>query len=304
MLSAPPPDVLAALLLGHLPARMHPADAGALRVLGEQLHALLAEAHAAWPGTASLPADDFLEHLAFHLPRAPPLPGALAGLCGADLLLAWACARGVPAALQDLETRVLPRVLEAVRRVESAPAFVDEAMQVLRERLLVRSSSAPPRIAEFCGRGSLVNWLRAVALRIALELQRRGHLEVPHDTLPAATDRILAADPELGQLQLHYHDVFRAAFNAALGALGPGDQRLLRLQHVEGRSVDEVGALLQVPRSTVARWIARARQRLLQATHAELGTRLGLAPHELESLIRMVRSRLDLSLSPLRRDGA
>jgi RNA polymerase sigma-70 factor (ECF subfamily) len=303
MPSVPPPDVLARLFVGALPARRRP-DAGSLGALGEQLHALLDEAHAAWPTLAPLPAGDFLAHLASHLPAQLPLPEALAAVRAPDLLLAWACARGEPAAITALEGAVLPRAREAVGRVESSQAFVDEVMQVARERLLVSRGGARPRVAEYCGRGSLANWLRAVTLRIALELQQRGHLEVPHEVTPEDCTRLLCADPELVYLKLHYQDAFRAALNTALEELCPGDRRLLRLQHVEGRSVDEVGAALQVPRSTAARWVSQARQRLLKATHRKLCGRLGLGQRELDSLIRMVRSRLDLSLSPLRRDGA
>ena len=52
----------------------------------------------------------------------------------------------------------------------------------------------------------------------------------------------------------------------------------------------------RVESSTVARWIARARERLLTLTREELTARLGLTPDELDSLLRLVRSQLDVSL--------
>jgi len=71
---------------------------------------------------------------------------------------------------------------------------------------------------------------------------------------------------------------------------------------VHGQSMDAVSATYQAPRSTVARWIARARERLLALTREELTARLRLSPDELDSLLRLVGSQLDVSLRLLMAD--
>jgi RNA polymerase sigma-70 factor (ECF subfamily) len=52
-------------------------------------------------------------------------------------------------------------------------------------------------------------------------------------------------------------------------------------------------------RSSVARRIAQARERLPRLTRSELASRLNLAGPEVESLLGLVRSRLDFSLHRL-----
>jgi RNA polymerase sigma-70 factor, ECF subfamily len=59
----------------------------------------------------------------------------------------------------------------------------------------------------------------------------------------------------------------------------------------------ELAATLGVGRATVTRWIASARQEILASARRKLGEELSLRPAELESLMGLMRSRLDLSLS-------
>jgi RNA polymerase sigma-70 factor (ECF subfamily) len=112
----------------------------------------------------------------------------------------------------------------------------------------------------------------------------------------------LGADPELAFIRERHQEDFRVAFRAALGRLEARERNLLRLHHVHGLSMDAVSATYQAPRSTVARWIARAREQLLALTREELTARLGLSPDELDSLLRLVRSQLDVSLRQLMTD--
>ncbi|MFP2905343.1 sigma factor-like helix-turn-helix DNA-binding protein, partial [Pyxidicoccus sp. 3LFB2] len=125
---------------------------------------------------------------------------------------------------------------------------------------------------------------------------------LPMEEAPAALAERLGADPELAFIRERHQEDFRGAFRSALGRLEPRERNLLRLHHVHGLSMDSVGATYQAPRSTVARWIARARERLLTLTAEELTKRLGLTPGELDSLLRLVRSQLDVSLRQLMTD--
>jgi RNA polymerase sigma-70 factor (ECF subfamily) len=63
--------------------------------------------------------------------------------------------------------------------------------------------------------------------------------------------------------------------------------------------MDRLSALYGESRSAMQRQVAHARERLLKLTRAELASRMRMEGSELESLLGLVRSRLDLSLNSL-----
>jgi RNA polymerase sigma-70 factor (ECF subfamily) len=63
--------------------------------------------------------------------------------------------------------------------------------------------------------------------------------------------------------------------------------------------VDHLGAFYKIHRSSAARWLSRARDHLLEETRSLLLRRLKMTDSELESLMRAVTSRLDLSMKHL-----
>ena len=65
---------------------------------------------------------------------------------------------------------------------------------------------------------------------------------------------------------------------------------------IEGLAAETIGRMYQAHRATVARWIARAQKEVMVATRRALERELGLGRAEVDSLIRVVQSRLDLSL--------
>ena len=74
------------------------------------------------------------------------------------------------------------------------------------------------------------------------------------------------------------------------------DRTLLRQQIVDELSIDEIGAAFGVHRATAARWLTRARGALVAATHKRLAERLKLPVEQIESVIRLVQSKLDASV--------
>ncbi len=57
-----------------------------------------------------------------------------------------------------------------------------------------------------------------------------------------------------------------------------------------------MGKLHQVHRATAARWLQSIRDALLERTRVELQARLGAGAADVDSVIRLVASRLDVSL--------
>jgi RNA polymerase sigma-70 factor (ECF subfamily) len=153
------------------------------------------------------------------------------------------------------------------------------------------------RILDYAGRGSLENWLRAGALRLALNARRdarRGPEPLPDASLwePAAP----TAERTLELLRGKYAAEFGAALREAFGSLEPGERNVLRMHFLEGLSLNQIAAMYQVNKSTISRRMAKAREMLLERTRAKLERVLSLPPTELDSLLEQLGPRLDMSL--------
>jgi RNA polymerase sigma-70 factor (ECF subfamily) len=64
-------------------------------------------------------------------------------------------------------------------------------------------------------------------------------------------------------------------------------------------SIDELGAMFGCHRATAARRIADARQELVHRVHAALRSRLRLEHRDLQSVMRLIDSQLNLSVGGL-----
>lgn len=288
-------STLAELLHPHLPQAVR-AQVEAVEGLEALLESHLAAARAAWPEVA-LPVEDFLGHVARHLP-AQGAAEVLRQLHGADLYLACACVRGTPAALRAFEQHVLKKV---PGRLGPLPrATVDEVLQVLRERLLLGRDGAPPKLMDYSGRGPLVAWVRITAARLAGELARRDGRQELFDEPPEALARMLSTEgPDHELLRRDSRELLTDVLQKVLAALPERERTLLRLHHLHGFTMDRLAVVYGESRSTMQRQVAHARERLLKLTRAELAARMRLEATELESLLGLVRSRLDLSLHRL-----
>lgn len=205
----------------------------------------------------------------------------------ADLLLVSRCLQGDARALGTLERDFLRPLAPIVSAMEPAGAFVQDVLQELRLKLL-----GERRLAQYAGKGALQGWLRRAALNTAAHL--RGHAP-PADSLEAAPERVVA-DPELSFIKARYREAFGAAFRAALARLEPRERTVLRLHALAEVGIDELGQMYRVHRATAARWLQRARERVLALTREELGARLQLSDADAQELLQLLRSQLDVSL--------
>jgi RNA polymerase sigma-70 factor (ECF subfamily) len=103
-------------------------------------------------------------------------------------------------------------------------------------------------------------------------------------------------DPELAYMKQRYRGDFKQAFLDTLAALSPRDQTLLRYHHVDSLNIDEIGAIYRVHRVTAYRWLEKAREALVIGIQQRLKERLRLNQGELDSVLRLIRSQLHLSL--------
>jgi RNA polymerase sigma-70 factor, ECF subfamily len=254
----------------------------------------VAAAHAAWPDIAVGDAA-FVAHLARRFPEDGG-EAELRSVRAADVYLALACAGGDQAAIAALEAAYFGEVDASAARTRAGHALATEVKQIVRRILFVAEGDRPAAAGEFSGRGDLRGWIRVTATRELIRLLNRDKREVKLGGDDTLLDLLSPAqDPELAYIRDLYRTECAAAFRVALEAIPARDKSLLRYQLIDGLSIDEIGALNGVHRATAARWIARIRDDLLARTRAEVQTRLGIASGEVDSILKLVHSRIDVS---------
>ncbi len=268
--------------------------------LDRRLWTLVAEGRAAWPDL-TVAAKDLVEFVARQV--TPDLAeAALDGLRPADIYLACACARGIAGAVAAFDREYMREVDIALARMRIGPPRLNDVKQLVRQRLFVGGGTAGAptsagKISEYGGRGDLRRWVRSVAVRTCLNEMRKGKREVlVDDDHLIAQHAIGADDPEVEYMKRTYAGEFKAAFGEALVGLGAREQTLLRYHHVDGLNIDEIGAIYRVHRVTAFRWLEKAKEQLVKTTLDALRTRLKLPADELDSVLRMIRSQIHLSL--------
>jgi len=249
----------------------------------------LAAAVRATPGVRLDPRE-FEANLRTRLAGAPDWEGALSELQVEDLYLAWALTQGDRAAFERFERDFLALLPTQLR---GAAAEGDELAQLVRTRLFVARAGESPRITQYSGRGPFGGWLRTVAARCLLDLKRakQGREVASELDHPA-----VVTDPELDYLKLRYASDFKRAFEAALSQLEPHQVALLKLSFIEQLSPSAIGVMYRVSARTVQRWLVDLRHGLRVATREGLRAQLTLEPSELESLLGLLDSQLEVSL--------
>jgi RNA polymerase sigma-70 factor (ECF subfamily) len=270
------------------------------RDIPEDLERLLAEraarARAAWPDVA-VEVDRLIQAIAHRLDPERSPADALDAMQTDDLYLACGCAAGDAAAIAGFEQRCGDVIDLTIASSGVAAAERADLGQIVRQRLLVAPpGGGAPRIAGYSARGSLRSWVRVTAAREAARVLSQARSDI------AAEDEDLAGliapgdDPEIGYFKRLYREEFKRAFHAAVDALEDRERLLLRQHVIDGVSIDRLGALHGVHRATAARWVQAARDAVVEATQRELARRLRLGRDELASMLRLIRSQLDLSL--------
>lgn len=283
---------LSAVFLAHLPAparNLAAKDSNLERTLRHAVEG----AHAAWP-TVRIPSESFAAHLAAH---ASVETGSVAELRTADLYLACACALGNGAALAAFEQAYFGDIDPAIVRMTGNTALRAEVAQALRNTLFAPRPGKSPQIALYAGRGDLRNWTRAAIVRTTLNLVTRKPRETPAESELLSAIPAPSADPEIAHMKAVYQTEFKQAFALAVEALDSRDRNLLRYSFVDGLSIDEVGALFGVHRATAARWLASARTKLMGELRRHLMQKLHVDGTEFASIMRLIKSQLNMSLA-------
>ena len=221
--------------------------------------------------------------------RAPDLtPDVLAKLCTDDIYLAIACGDGNSPAAAHLERECFVEVDIAAKKLRASDAQAAEMRSVLRKLLF------PTGLADFTGRGDLRGYIKVIVTRELIRTINRERKEQPLETV---IDRLeVERAPELSVLRARHGADIAAALRTALDGLPERDRALLRYSLVDGWTVAQIGELYGVHRATAARWCAAARDALGDRIRAEVASRLEIPVQDVDSLIALVRSRIDVSL--------
>lgn len=277
------------------------SPSGAPEAISVHLAAAAAEARQRWPEVRGPDALAFGRFLGSRLPPPPADPlDAVRALRCEDLWLACAALDQEPAAVQAVTALHQEAAAGALAQLGEGGAARADVLQQVRARLWTGGPSGRPALASYRGRGSLRSWLAMVTLREGLASVGRQRSTRSFDDDALALLGVAAPDTETAYLKQRYQPALREAFRAALGGLSPRDRNLLRYQLVDGLSSEEVGRIYGVDRATVWRWTKRIEGRLARRTRLLLARALGTSdPAEVESVIRLARSQLQITMSDL-----
>lgn len=222
---------------------------------------------------------------AIVLSSGQPTPSA----CYAeDLALARACAGGDAVAIAAVEARCALELRAVHARMRGDKPPFDEFLQTMRTKLFV---GPRPRIAEYRGAGSLQGFVRVVGARVLIEAARRSK-----PTEEVADAAATQDDPETEYFKRRYAADFRRAFEDAARKLDEETREVLRQHYVRGMGIDAIAEAEGVHRATAARRLASAREEVLRETRQLLMARLGVRRDELESIVRMLESRMHVTV--------
>jgi RNA polymerase sigma-70 factor (ECF subfamily) len=214
------------------------------------------------------------------------------------LYLAIACAGGDQAAIARFDADFLDEVDACAARVRARPDQAAEVRSHLRRILFVSEPGRPAATLGYTGKGDLRSYVRVIATRELLRVVGKGRREIGVDQ--EVLDLLSPlSDPELAYLRDRYRTDVDAAMRAALVAIDEQSRAVLRYSLVDGWSIDRIGALYGVHRATAARWIHAARDELGAAIRAAVAERLQISVGEVDSIVRLVQSRLDVSMARL-----
>lgn len=264
--------------------------------LADVLRPLIEDAQRAHAFDVPLPV--YARFVAARLPEGSAPEVALSQLRLSDLYLACGCVEGVAGAADAFVasySRDVAKVAAKFARSRGMPE--DDLVQIVMARLLLPDDERPARLSLYRGTGALGGFVQVTAARLAINASDRpSNVVEPEEKLfQRLTAPELSPESDLDQQRAKAH--LRAAFAGAAGQLSARERNILFYSLCEGLSIDVLGRMYGVHRSTAARWVQDARDRLVKGTREELARRLGLSDHGVDSFMNGAMSRLELSVA-------
>jgi len=255
--------------------------------------------------------------IGFAEPNVQPSPDELKRFIGelkvADLYLGLACMRGDEQAWWEFDRQHRSFIERWTRHLVRSDADADEVIDAVYVELFgtkIVDGVRQSKFRTYTGRGSLRGWLRAIILHAAVDLHRAPKFEIPMEDWSESGDEssirhISSGETEDSMLTSVERERYRtatvAALDQALATLDDHETLLLLYYHVEGLKLREIARIVEEPKSPIRRWFQRRssrRSRVHESTvmrwldkvyrkvsdrfHAELASKHGLKPEEIE----------------------
>jgi RNA polymerase sigma-70 factor (ECF subfamily) len=248
------------------------------------------EAAAMWP-QVSVPLGRFREVLEAGIAAGGT---TLETIHAGDLYLVAAILAGDAAAVAVLENDVMGQVHGSIVRACKPNGNPEDTVQTTLAKLL--TGPPEPKLAQYTGKGPLVGWVRVIAVREALQAQRKTKKEVLGDEELLTGRGATAASVEMKMLKDIHGPSFGKAVQDAMRRLTSEQRALLRFSVRDGLTIDQIAPMLGIHRATAARRLEKARMDALAHTQAILRERHGLSDSEAKSLCLALGREVDVSL--------
>ena len=200
-----------------------------------------------------------------------------------DLLLARACARGHEGAWEQFlavyREKLYTMAFVIARETCVARELADSLYADLFGTRVRADGERVSKLESYLGRGSLEGWLRTVLAQEYVNGLRRQQKLIAFDETIAG-DRIasLVSEPKPGNTQL------AASTDAALAALSSEERFLLAAYYLDGRTLAEIGRMLNVHESTISRRLEKITANLRKQIVARLRA-TGLSKRAAEEML-------------------
>ena len=112
-----------------------------------------------------------------------------------------------------------------------------------------------------------------------------------------------SATPSLRSSRPSTQKDFHDAIRDALRVLGTRERLIYHMHVVDGLTVERIAGAYRVSQSTVSRWLSKARATVLAEVRRLLHKQFQLSDTDLESILGLMISQLDISVSQVLGDG-
>jgi RNA polymerase sigma-70 factor (ECF subfamily) len=255
----------------------------AIRRAGREAHADLDVDDSAWA-----------RHFERHLQPGVALQ-QLTELRAADVHLALACLAKSPPAQAKLCARLNDVSRQALAGIRLGSLSREELLHDVGCKLLV-ADQGEAKIATYSGRGPLDGWLRVTIARAALTALRSREDVEPKEATDLLGTFSASDDPQLSALRARCAPALKSSIEASIAALPAAEKTLLRLQFVDGLTIDDLAVIYGAHRATLARRLARARNAVFEGARERAMNALALDEAEFRSLMGAAMSALDVTI--------
>lgn len=213
-----------------------------------------------------------------------------------DEYLRVACLARAAGAVETLESHFIVPLRATLERRCGDAQLVDEALQTLRQKLLLGES---PRLQTYQSTGHLRAWLQVVGVRVCQDLARQRGARWARESALRDDWPVNSPGVDVAAEREELDALFVEALRQVIRGLPARERYALRMHVLAGWNVSQIGEALAIHRASAARWIVAAKEKINDNVRALLAERLDLDHSELERVLNLFSTKLDIRLSRL-----